>query len=325
VGGGGGGGLVEELISFFTRGERRYLRFDRALGSQPTLDADRIIEMAAFAGSLDEPAEARRWAMRLVREHPDDPRTLVLYADVVNEFHLHPGAADSIPPRLALLDTLFDANGGRDESHGAVWSLVSAYGDDAAKDRWARRTLTSSSVLRFPMRLDSWWLRDHALRALTSNRLATDMRRSCEVPAGKYPVWRRSMEPSSCRMARRDAFNSMSEIALMDGNLSVALAYADSALKTWESFYPCWNGWSHRRRGEALLALHDTTAAAAELALDYGIPGRSRHLADSVGRVLRPAVDSARWVALTAQVASGARECVARWARVRAAQDSASR
>lgn len=308
----GGKRVIDDVIAYFKRGERQYVKFEQRLMAQPAVSADRELAMVMFGQRISEPTESRRWVMRLVREHPDDPRTLMVYAQMLAGMFNEPGTMPLIRRGLPAADTLWERNG-HHESSGEMASIAARAGDTAAVTRWAARNWSGSATVPFAFYrdyFDASLLKDPALRPAARTYLARRTKESCDLRPGAYPE-RSSREfwVSQCVWRRRDTYADLSVLARLDGNPRAALAYADTAVSLPGFPEQCYSLMPHQRRGEALLAVGDTAAAVGELALRAAQGSWQSHAyADSVGRAIRANVDSVAW----ARAVSAGRETVSR-------------
>lgn len=313
--------LLDGLLAWFTSGERKYLALDRRLMAEPTVSVERATAMIAFAHRIDEPAELRKWTMRLAREHADDPRALYLYASMLRGMFSRANTVDSVRRDLPLADTLWERNGHRGASEEIIRAAATA-GDGAAYRRWTLRAMQEGVVDwrgdRMSVSPDA--LYDPDIRRAATPLLRAGLARSCALPPGKVSLWDDNQSwTERCTAGRAENLQGLSRVARLDGEPARALALADSAIALMASTGNCWQGGSHVRRGEALLALGDREGAARDLAWGASWGNwQARAFQDSVGQLLRPAVDSARWDALMRSVSAERAVCVARADRRRA-------
>jgi hypothetical protein len=219
-----GEGIFADMFKFFQGAEWKYIAFNSKLEKQPSLDADRLAAMVDFAYEIQEPGEAAKWTRRLVREHPGDPRSLPYYANMVHQIELKEPPADSIRPYLPLLDTLYELVGPgpllRSASIG--YELAMRYGDTAMQRRWVLRSIHRTRGLS----IDHKWLEDREIRDQASLGLRAGLAARCDLP----PRWMSlgsAFEQSRdryCRARRAGMLSTLSEIALLEGQTSQALA-----------------------------------------------------------------------------------------------------
>ena len=318
--------MFADLLKFFRGAERKYVAFNSRLEKQPSLDADRLAAMVAFAYEIEEPGEAAKWTRRLVREHPSDPRALLSYVRMVHEIELKEPPADSIRPYIPLLDTLYQLAGSGDVppyvSYG--YELVTHYGDQAMQRRWALRSLQGRPIL--DLNIDHKWLADREIRDRAASALRAGLAGRCELPRWKARGWTSEQRRERyCRSQRAGALSALSDIVLLEGQTSHALALADSALALYGSTGECWTTGGRSSRGEALLARGDTLAAAREFAVAYGHDNwQSIDARKAIVKRLGVAVDSATWAALDAEAAADLKRC-SRAAAVRGSLEKLSR
>lgn len=312
----GGRRLLDDVIAWFRRGERQYVKFDARLTAQPSVTADRALAMTIFANRISEPGEVRRWVMRLVREHPDDPRTLQVFGRMLSNMLNRPGTTDSVLAALPVADTLYERNGRRDFG-GEFASVAARLGDTVTSWRWTVRSWERPVAQHVFYRtgVDESMMRDATMRAAALPFLTAQLTESCALPAGRYPAqFTVEQWTSHCAGRRRDAYAGLSLLWRAEGNPRRALAYADSGLAVTGFGESCQYRLPHQRRGEALLALGDTAGAIPEFAASVRFgDGRAERSRDSLGRILRPRVDSAGWSVLVARTEAEQRRCFAAW------------
>ena len=311
-----GEGVFGDLLKFFQGAERKYVRFNRRLEAMPALDADRISAMIQFAYHIQEPAEAAKWTRRLVREHPDDRFALTAYARLVHEVELKEPPADTIRRYLPLLDSLLLRNEKADMSE--AYALVQQYGDLAMQRRWVLEWLKRaggpvlSQHFGHTMNIDQKWLQDAEIRAQAATSMRAGLASSCDLPRwmgrGWVPFGRRARY---CDNAHARALASLSEIALLDGRASHALALADSSLALFTVAGNCAAIPAHMARGRVLLARADTLAAAREFAA--GLRPDEWHEIDAHAAVVKQlgaSVPAATWASLDAAARVESSRCV---------------
>jgi hypothetical protein len=322
--------LLDDLIGFFRSGEREYFRFDRRFMVERGVSAEHELAMVVFANRIAEPAEVEKWVRRLVAEHPDDPRTLVVFANMLGSALARPNTVDTVRRALPIAETLYARNGGR-VLDGEIASIASRVGDTATYQRWTVRTALAlhGDLQGRYLGTDSYALADSGVRRNMRSALRARVASACRLPAGRYPPWQGvAAWRVECSYDRAGSYAALSAIALLDGRPAAALALADSSVTLGDSIGKWCRGSSgYRRRGEALLALHDTAAAVPELARGIGY-GNWENIAraDEIGRQLRGFLPAARWTAQV-QAARAADEQCDRDAndRASAARDSARR
>lgn len=304
-----GGGVFGDLLKFFQGAERKYVRFNSLLESQVPLDADRISAMIQFAYHIQEPAEAAKWTGRLVREHPDDPRALPLYAAMVHEVELREPPADTIRRYLPQLDALLSSAGSSDLSEG--FALVNHYGDSTMQRRWALEWMRRSPGAVMNSTFNGALLHDREIREAASLSLRRALAASCVPPRWVSRGWiSASRTTRYCTNSRARMLSELSEIALLDGRVAPALSLADSALVLFTSAGYCEWSPAHMARGRALLARADTLAAAREFATAFAPDTwQNADAQKAIVRQLGASVDSATWSALGSAAKVEARRC----------------
>ena len=311
----GGHGVFADLVQYFKRGAGQYLKFDSRYANRATVSADHEVAMIRFAARIDEPAERRKWTLRLAHEHPGDPRTLYLYSAMLSEMLTRINTVDSVRHDLPLADSLWERSGG----HGAtvdIASVAARVGDSAANRRWILRGIMGGARTYtggLPT-YDNATLQDAAISAALVAPLRARIAEHCVLPAGRYPRWQGVISwMENCRGNRAWAFSSLSMIERIGGHPQAALALADSSLALYRANDRwCQGQLARRRRGEALLMLGDSVAAARELAVAVGRwEGRDTQVRDSLGAVLRAVVPEARWNELVAAAADSLNACIA--------------
>lgn len=290
--------LLDELVAWFRRGERQYLRFDQRFTAAPSVSADHMLDMIVFAHRIDEPAEVRKWTLRLAADHPQDPRTLDVFGSMLHGMLNRAGTVDTIRRDLPMAEALWSRNGRRG-SASSIASLARTVGDTAAYRRWSLRAVTAQErEFRggFPG-VNGDMIADEPTRVALVPVLRREAGRECRVPSGKVPEWNNWMTwRERCENGRASAFIALSTVERRYGDPRRALALADSAVTINDVLGRCWEGSARRERGAALLAMGDTMAALPELAagLDRG-NWQSHALRDSTERALRPAVSASAW------------------------------
>ncbi len=309
----GKGTPLARLIGFFQSGERKYASFYEELWPRRDLDAERMHEMVGLARAISEPAEENRWARRLVREHPEDPRG---FDDLVSALHQveltqPPALADSIRPWLPVMEQAYQRNGRHIPGYEVV-QLVSRYGDSATKALWESR-LDSASNFHF-------WQRDfehnaqsrHSAEGLWMN--AT--REYCGRRAGSFAMIR---SPAvnwqfNCEDRRMLAFGFLARAALIDGDYRAARAFADSGEATSQRVPGCGRYYGIPMTGaQASLRLHDIARAEREVIAQFGAWGNNEGtLRDSARAWLGARAESPAFRASIDSARSEQRSCLAR-------------
>ena len=304
-------GIFANLIKYFESAQRKYVAFDTRLGKQKTLDADRLAAMIAFARRIEEPGEAAQWTMRLVREHPDDPRALASYADVLHEKELRQLPKDSIAPFIPLLDSLYERSR-VDMRFSFAGTLVTRYGDEAMQRRWALHVLQDKpGALTYGLPIDERWLREPDVRAQAASSLHTALSMPCATLRFGRLWWSAGSEHRYCLNGRSRAYADLSHIALLDGHLAEASVFSDSSSVFAERAGTCSVRAARRAKGELLLARGDTLGAARAFANPYEFQNwQTMDMRVHLFRRLAATVDSARWAALDAEAIQEMKPCL---------------
>jgi hypothetical protein len=312
-----GEGIFADLFKFFQGAERKYIAFNTKLEKQPSLDEDRIAAMIEFGYAIQEPGEAAKWTRRLVRDYPADPRALSAYARMVHEFELKEPPADSIRPYLPLLDTLF-MRAGTGVYVGEGHALVEHYGDSAMQRRWTLRALQRNDRPIMVLNIDDKWLADREIRDRAVLAVRAGLTAQCQVPRWVSRGWSSDQRRERyCQGQLAAAYATMSDLVLLDGQASHAIALADSALAQVAAAGTCWTERPHRARGLALLARGDTVDAAREFSMAFRDDNwQSIDAHKAMMARLGAAVDGAKWAGFDAEAKAEAKAC-ARAATVR--------
>lgn len=311
----GGKRLIDDVIAWFHRGERQYARFAERYARQPSVSADHELAMVMLANRIAEPTEARGWVLRVVRDHPEDPRALLVYAEMLYGMFDEPGTLPLIRHALPLADTLWLRNGHRGPS-GELAAIAGRAGDTVAVARWAARSWeTAAAPWMGRGAFAPALLRDRSLRPAAQRYLERTAHAPCVLPPGTYPLgvsadfWQ-----SQCVGRRRDAYAHLSAMYRLEGEPRLALAFADSAVRLPGFGQGCFYLGPQQRRGEALLAVGDTAAALPELAL-RAARDRGTSYADSAWGTLRASVDRATWARALAVGRDSLARCQLDWVR----------
>jgi hypothetical protein len=287
-----------DLIRFFQNAQHRYSVVDAELWGKTDLDAERLHDMVVFANNISEPAEAMKWAGRLAREHPEDPRALDDLAGALHEIELRepPHLSDSIRPWLPVLDRAYTASGAPLLRYSHVLSLADAYGDSATKVLWRHRSLDARMQVE-PVLYSSAtasWEQDR-LAAMTRSAART----SCERPVGRYPLYETLRDwRQRCDRDRRFAYGFLSALALQQGNARQALVEADSAIAAVPQRDLCAPTWGYLQHGMASLAVGDTARAETDF-VRWGAyyPPSSSIASDRARTHLGARFNEERWLA----------------------------
>jgi hypothetical protein len=307
------GRVIDDLIAWFKRGERSYVRFDSRFERARNVSADHEIAMITFAHRIDEPGEVRKWTMRLVRDHPEDARALVFYSSLLGDMLSRNGTVDSVRRGLSLADSLWERNGHRSAGLGTA-DVAGRVGDHEAERRWWRRAVLSGArdyqggILEF----DEVPLEDPAIRSTLQARFRDRVSTPCTIPSGKHARWGGTHEwEQRCSSGRISAYATLSYLARIDGRIRAAVALADSSVTLSDSTGMCWSSTGRRRKGEALLALGDTAKAIPELAAGLGYTNwESIARRDSLGATLSRFIATDSWNREVASADARTRECV---------------
>ena len=304
-------GMFANLIKYFESAQRKYVAFDTRLFKVKTLDADRLAAMISFARRIEEPGEAAKWTMRLVREHPEDPRALASYADMLHERELRQLPKDSIAPWIPMLDSLYERSG-VDMRFSFAGTLVTRYGDEAMQRRWALHLVKDKpGALTFGLPIDERWLREPDVRAQAASSLRTALSMPC-VALRFGRLWRSAgAEHRYCLNGRSRAYADLSHIALLDGRLAEASVFSDSSSIFAERAGTCSVRSARRAKGELLLARGDTLGAARAFANPYEFQNwQTIDMRVQLFRRLAATVDSAKWAALDAEAIQEMKPCL---------------
>jgi hypothetical protein len=284
-----------DLIRFFENAQHRYSSFDAKLWPRENLDAERLHDMVVFAGNIDEPAELMKWAARLAKEHPEDPRAVYDLGRGLHEIELRQpaGFADSIRAWLPILQRAYVAGGSPMSEYSDVPSLVERYGDDAVKQAWkgqARARLTQAQLFDRAGR-------QHGVPDALVPELREMTGRQCVRPAGRYPL-RTSLQAwlRNCERERGQAYGLLAQRARLDGDPARALRESDSALAAMARGYLCAPSRGYWERALVMLSQGDTTAAErAMVNASAWASGNHPDSRDTARVYLGGRFDEARW------------------------------
>jgi len=314
---------VFDFLSFFESAERKYASLDDALWPRRTLDAEQEIAMWQLASKIEEPVEQTKWAMRFVRDHPDDQRALDVFGDVLHQMELRdaPHVADSIRLRLPLLDSLYWRShaqplDGETYSYGNPIGLVQRYGDSATKAMWAARPVTAASyytIQALPTALDS----------STESRVIAELHRGCARRAGKFPMQDRTTWQSWCAIDRSLTWSRLSRAHFDRHDLRSALAFGDSAVAATASMRCGSLSAANGARAAARLALGDTLGARGDFLAEYGRGQLDSVARDRIERALGARFDAATFDAAADSIHRAGVDCFRRGQRELRARDSA--
>ena len=291
---------VYSFLRFFQTAERRYLSLYEKLSIAPSLDAEKLHDMVAFAWRIEEPAQAEMWAKRLAHEHPEDPRALYDLGHVLHEVELRQprGFADSIRPWFPLIDSLYRNFPDVELRNTEVMSLVERYGDSATKALWLSRSMRNEGVqYAYDVRSDS------GIRGLAPQliqQLHEETSKDCDRPGGKFRFFPASAGAIDwCMWDKSNAARTLAHVALLTGDAKGALALADSSQAFCTQRLSCRfiYGGPSRISARARLVLGDTTGAEHDLVAAAPFDYHAGAFTDSVRTMLGHRFDAARWTA----------------------------
>jgi len=254
---------VLDLFRFFETAEKKYASLDTALWSRPSLDAEQSWAMASLAQKISEPAEEAKWARRLAREHPDDPRAFRALAGMVHAIELRdpPHVVDSVRPWLPVLDSLYLRSRPTLDPYSNEMLLFQRQGDSVQKAGWRRRFAQPRSFFTRA-----------SLPAKADAKTESDVRRilaaGCAKPSGRFPLPDVSAWYRWCAFDHSLLWNYLAEAHLSRGDATGAETLADSGIAAVAG--RCADRLSLRIRGDAKLARGDTTGAARDYAREFG-------------------------------------------------------
>lgn len=320
---------IFSFLGYFQSAERRYAILNDRLTLEPVLDAEHLADMAAFARNIEEPEEAFAWTKRLVREHPDDPRSMPMLAEALHELEVRQPAhfADSIRQWLPLLDSLYRRRAQTGENFAEELKLADRYGDSATRSMWGRRLYDYSD---FPYYSAQWSV--EAMLREAPPGMFQKMREGAEAycaerPAGRFPmIGTAAGRLVSCNQHRARLLHTLSSVALFRGEARSALVLADSAERLRGTWTQCTGGRFGPSRiiGWARLALRDTVGAERAFVQAYGVAQTAAGV-DSVRRALGKQFDEVRWKARADSASRLFRACVAGEEQARGAARRAGR
>lgn len=292
---------VLDFLRYFETAERKYASFDDALWPERALDAGRMHVMVVFARRIEEPLEAAKWATRLAREHPGDPRTFDDLHGAIHHMQLNStkGLADSLRTWLPLLADVARRDTSVSQRSEAMASLAQEFGDSATKSAWPLKRPAHRFVVP-----------GAAPRSMTADeerQAHAQLAEPCARPAGRFSfAVSTTWAVQFCELVRSNLLTSLSRLEAERGHASLALALSDSALRTRRPPWGCQTGDVHQARARAHLMLGDSARAVRDLAIATGeSPTRPRD-ADSLLNALGAWPERARFtvVADSARVAS---------------------
>jgi hypothetical protein len=318
---------VFDFLRFFETAERKYASFDDALWPERPLDANREHAMVVFALRIEEPLEAAKWATRLAREHPDDRRAFDDLYSAIHQMQINStvGLADSLHAWLPLLidfsrrDTSPSVMAGSIAGYAAgiprpevIASLAQEFGDSAMKAAWPSTRPTNDFVVPGAA--------PRSMSLAEERQARAQLAEPCGRPAGKFSLTSgTAWAVQFCELVRSNLLASLSHLEAERGHASLAMALADSALRTRRPLWACGVAAGHRERAHALIMLGDPTRATQELAVAAGQSLTAAREADSLLAALGTPADRARFTT----VADSARQVVQRCAQERRQRDTA--
>lgn len=271
-----------DFLRFFESADRKYASMFDQLWPMPRLDAERLHDMVEFASSISEPDEVLRWASRLVREHPEDPRALIDLGGALHEMELRspPALGDSMRVWLPALDRAYLAAPVPNVGYDDAMRLALAYGDSTTKERWRERERANGKVGNL------WMIARRALpreRDDAEREIRLRAEEACVPPAGRFPLgqavedWTRQ-----CELYRGGAYGYLSFATLSTGAPRAALAEADSAIVALRRAGLCGPSRGYLDHALASLALGDTATARRDfIAGSAGYPATATVMLDS--------------------------------------------
>ena len=236
---------------------------DAALSPKRDLDAEQLWAMTSLASKISEPGEEAKWAQRLAREHPEDPRAFRAIAAMVHEIELRdpPRVADSIARWMPVLDSLYLRSRPTLDANAPDMELFRRQNNSAWKAGWSARFTGGRPYYtrgEFPA------VPDASAEAKVRGILAG----GCAKPDGKFPLPDLSAWTQWCTMDHQLLWQYLADAHLSRGEPMIARAFADSAIALAAS--QCSDRMALRTRGDAKLALADTLGAARDYAFEYG-------------------------------------------------------
>ena len=254
---------VLDLFGFFSSAEKRYASLDDALWPKRALDAEQSWAMVSLASKISEPGEEAKWAQRLAREHPGDPRAFHAIAGMVHGIELRdpPHVADSIRPWLSVLDSLYLRSHPALDPYSYDLEMFRRQGDSAQKAGWSRRM---DRMRPYFTRGEFPDTPDMQVESEVRRRLAV----GCARPSGKFPLpdvgaWKRW-----CAFDHTMLWEYLAKWHLTRGEPVLAETMADSAIALSAEY--CSDRMALRTRGDAKLARADTAGAARDYAAEFG-------------------------------------------------------
>jgi hypothetical protein len=310
---------VFDFLRFFETAERKYASFDDALWPERTLDADREHVMVVFAHRIEEPLEAAKWATRLVREHPDDPRAFDDLSGAIHHMQLNStaGLADSMRAWLPLLIDITRRGatslpfGGPMSDYLAgtpraevIATLAQEFGDSTTKAAWPIARPAPAHDFVVPGATPRSMSLDEERQA------RAQLAEPCERPAGRFALATgTTWAVQFCQLVKSNLLPALSRLEAERGHGSLAMALSDSALRARRPLWACGAADAHRARARALLMLGDSARAVSELAVATGQSFVAPREADSVLAALGTSANRARFAAVTDSTRRAVQRC----------------
>ena len=253
---------IFDFFRYFATAERKYSSLDESLWPKRALDAEQMWAMASLAQKISEPAEEAKWAQRLAREHPEDPRAFRALASSVRAMELRdpPHVADSIRPWLPILDSLYLRSHPVLDPTTFDMEMLTRRGDSTERAGWSMRM---HRVRPYFTRGGLPGTPDATTEAEVRRRLAA----GCARPSGKFPLPDLSAWTQWCTFDHQLLWQYLAESHLTRGESRVAQAFADSAIALGGQ---CSDRTALQIRGDARLSLADSAGAARDYAYEYG-------------------------------------------------------
>jgi hypothetical protein len=254
---------ILDLFRYFATAERKYVSLDAALSPKRRLDAEQLSAMVTLASKISEPAEEAKWAGRLAREHPEDPRAFRAIAAMVHGIELRdpPHVADSVAAWLPVLDSLYLRSHPTLDAYSYDMAMFRRLDNSAWKDGWSRRFAATRP-----------YFTRGGLPASPDAAIEADVRRliaaGCAKPAGKFPLPDLSAWTQWCTFDHELLWIYLADAHLARGEPAVARAFADTAIA--QARGQCNDRLAYRTRADARLAMADTSGAARDYAVEYG-------------------------------------------------------
>jgi hypothetical protein len=254
---------IFDFLRFFSSAEKKYASLDETLWPKRALDAEQIWAMVSLASKISEPGEQAKWAQRLAREHPEDPRAFRAIAGMVHGIELRdpPHVADSVAPWMPVLDSLYLRSRPSLDPYSYDMTFFRRLDNSGQKPGWSARFAKVRPYFtrgEFPKTADS------ATEAEVRRRLA----QGCAKPAGKFPLPDVAEWTRWCTTDHQLLWTYLADSHLARGEFARARALADSAIAMDADV--CSDRMALRTRGDAKLGLGDTVGAARDYAVLYG-------------------------------------------------------